>query len=246
LRAKKKKMGETNTEPREIPIQFEGSGNNAELNETAAEPDEEQVVERPDEAEPQGVAPAEAAAEAGAEKEEVAAAERAEEPTAVEVSDPLHELLAQVDTLTQERSTLYDQLLRRQAEFENYRKRIERERGETYQRARAEVLLEFLPVVDNLERALSSLENSQGDAEALRHGVELIHRQFHDALGKFGLEPVPAVGQTFDPHVHEAVTLEPTDKHEENTIIEEFQRGYRMGDKLLRPAKVKVAATPEK
>jgi len=76
--------------------------------------------------------------------------------------------------------------------------------------------------------------------------VELIHKQFRDALSKFGLEPVESLGRTFDPHVHEAVTIEPTDEHEENTILEEFQRGYRMGEKLLRPAKVKVASTPEK
>src|SRR5262249_2457306 len=164
----------------------------------------------------------------------------------VEVAGQFAELRARIDALTQERTTLDDQVLRRQAEFENYRKRIERERSETYQRARAEVLIEFLPVVDNLERALSSLENSQGDAEALRHGVELIHRQFREAMSKFGLEPVESVGKAFDPNVHEAVTTEPSDKHEENTIIEEFQRGYKMGDKLLRPAKVKVASTPEK
>jgi len=164
----------------------------------------------------------------------------------IEASEPFAELQAQIESLTQERSSLYDQLLRRRAEFENYRKRVERERGETYQRGRAEVLLEFLPVVDNLERALSSLENSQGDAEALHHGVELIHKQFHDALGKFGLEPVESVGRTFDPHLHEAVATEPSDDLEENTILAEFQRGYKMGDKLLRPAKVKVASTPER
>ncbi len=107
------------------------------------------------------------------------------------------------------------------------------------------MLLQFLPVVDNFERALSSLETSEGDAEALRHGVELIHKQFKDALTKFGLEPVEAIGQTFDPHVHEAVTIEATDKHKENTVIEEFQRGYKIGDRLLRPAKVKVASSPE-
>ncbi|HKS43391.1 MAG TPA: nucleotide exchange factor GrpE [Blastocatellia bacterium] len=160
--------------------------------------------------------------------------------------DPLAALQAQIDTMTQERATLYDQLLRRQAEFENYRRRVDRERSETYTRARAEVLLELLPVIDNFERALASLENSGGDAESLRHGVELIHKQFKDALTKFGLEPVESVGQTFDPHVHEAVTIEPTDKHKENTIIEEFQRGYKLGEKLLRPAKVKVASSPER
>ena len=145
-----------------------------------------------------------------------------------------------------EKASLFDQLRRRQAEFENYRKRVDRERGEIYQRGRDDVLLQLLPVVDNFERALSSLETSEGDAEALRHGVELIHKQFIDALSKFGLKPVEAVGQTFDPHVHEAVTMEATDKHKENTVIEEFQRGYKIGDRLLRPAKVKVASSPEK
>jgi molecular chaperone GrpE len=160
--------------------------------------------------------------------------------------DSVAELQAQLDALSAERASLYDQLLRRQAEFENYRKRIERERTQIYQRGREDVLLQFLPVVDNFERALSSLETSEGDAEALRHGVELIHKQFKDALSKFGLEPVEAVGQVFDPHLHEAVTTEATDKHKENTVIEEFQRGYKIGDKLLRPAKVKVAASPDK
>jgi len=160
--------------------------------------------------------------------------------------DAISRLQAQVDSLTAEKASLYDQLLRRHAEFDNYRKRVERERAETYQRGRDDVLLQFLPVVDNFERALTSLETSEGDAEALRHGVELIHRQFKDALSKFGLEPVEAVGQAFDPHVHEAVTTEATDKHEENTVIEEFQRGYKIGDRLLRPAKVKVASSPQK
>jgi molecular chaperone GrpE len=156
------------------------------------------------------------------------------------------DLQAQVDTLTQEKAALYDQLLRRQAEFENYRRRIDREKVESYARARGEVLLELLPVVDNFERALSSLEKSETDAAGLRHGIELIHKQFKDALTKFGLEPVESVGQVFDPHLHEAVTIEPTDEHEENTIIEEFQRGYKLGEKLLRPAKVKVAASPNR
>jgi len=160
--------------------------------------------------------------------------------------DPVTQLQAQVDALAAEKASLYDKLLRRQAEFENYRKRVERERNELYQHGRDDVLLQFLPVVDNFERALSSLETSEGDAEALRHGVELIHKQFKDALSKFGLEAVEAVGHTFDPHVHEAVTTEATDKHKENTVIQEFQRGYKIGDRLLRPAKVKVASSPEK
>lgn len=175
----------------------------------------------------------------------------AEEAAAAAEPDPPQvnaaaQLQAQVDSLLAEKAALYDQLLRRQAEFENYRKRVERERAELYQHGRDDVLLQFLPVVDNFERALSSLEKSEGDAEALRSGVELIHKQFKDALAKFGLEPVEAVGMAFDPHVHEAVTTEATDLHKENTVIEEFQRGYKIGDRLLRPAKVKVASSPEK
>ena len=177
----------------------------------------------------------------------------AEEDAAQDVSeaaDPQPDVSAQlqmqIEALTSEKATLYDKLLRLQAEFENYRRRVERERGDIYQHGREDVLLQFLPVVDNFERALSSLETSEGDAEALRHGVELIHKQFKDALSKLGLEAVEAVGQAFDPHVHEAVTTEATDKHKENTVIEEFQRGYRIGDRLLRPAKVKVASSPEK
>ncbi|MEK6324995.1 MAG: nucleotide exchange factor GrpE [Acidobacteriota bacterium] len=173
-----------------------------------------------------------------------------EEVDAPEPDEPQQDQFAQqqaeIKALMAEKASLYDKLVRRQAEFENYRKRVERERSETYQHGRDDVLLQFLPVVDNFERALSSLETSEGDAEALRHGVELIHKQFKDALSKFGLEPVEAVGRAFDPHVHEAVTTEATDKHEENTVIEEFQRGYRIGDRLLRPAKVKVASSPEK
>lgn len=165
---------------------------------------------------------------------------------AAAVTERLAALQAQVDTLAQERSMLLDQRLRTQAEFENYRRRVDRERAETYARSRAEVVLELLPVIDNFERALASLGHSSNDAESLRQGIELIHRQLNDALAKFGLQPVETVGHAFDPHLHEAVSAEPSDEHEENTVIAEFQRGYKLGEKLLRPAKVKVASSPEK
>ncbi|HKA23176.1 MAG TPA: nucleotide exchange factor GrpE [Blastocatellia bacterium] len=227
-------MRDKKNEPRDIPINFEGEENlesslkeGSDLpQETVFAADAEQPVDEP----------------AGVEIE-------ASDPEGVDESlpeDSTAKLQSQIDGLLAEKSALYDKLLRGQAEFENYRKRTERERAELYQHGRDDVLLQFLPVVDNFERALSSLETSEGDAEALRHGVELIHKQFKDALSKFGLEAVEAVGQTFDPHVHEAVTTEATDKHKENTVIQEFQRGYRIGDRLLRPAKVKVASSPEK
>jgi len=223
-------MGEKKNEPRDIPISFD--------REESFEGDSEEELEdthdiglRVDEREQQSAAAT----------EELDGAVNGTAEQQYEIA----QLQFQIETLTAERSSLYDQLLRRQAEFENYRKRVERERGEVYQRGRDDVLLQFLPVVDNFERALSSLEESEGDAEALRHGVELIHKQFKDALSKLGLEPVEALGQTFDPHVHEAVTTEATDRHKENTVIEEFQRGYKIGDRLLRPAKVKVASSPD-
>jgi molecular chaperone GrpE len=223
-------MGQKHKEPRGIPIALEDSGEEEELN-----------ADQPLNAEQSGGEPESAEAMGGAGDSGVIG----DPVSAPDDEDPYPSLQGQVDALAREKAALYDQLLRRAAEFENFRRRIERERTDAYQRARIEVLVEFLPVVDNFERALSSLEDSGGDAEALRHGVELIHKQFKDALTKFGLEPVEALGQTFDPHLHEAVTIEATDKHKENTVIEEFQRGYKIGDRLLRPAKVKVAATPK-
>ena len=222
-------------EPREIPIRFVEESEAADNDDATAE-----------EAEP--AAPVLEDAPASDPADDDPAAEDPADDESVESAEPnpAAALQAQMDMLMQERAVLYDQRLRQQAEFENYRKRVEREKGETYARARAEVVLELLPVIDNFERAISSLEISGGDAESLRQGVELIHKQFKDALKKFGLEAVDSVGQAFDPHLHEAVTMEATDKFKENTVIEEFQRGYRLGEKLLRPAKVKVASSPER
>ena len=135
---------------------------------------------------------------------------------------------------------------RRQADFDNYRKRIERERGEAYNRVVAEVTRKLLPVLDNLNRALDaerSVETSE--SREFRHfvrGVELIGKQLNEVLESFGLQPIPAVGERFDPHIHEAVVTEPLDEHEPDTVIAELARGYRIGDQLLRPAMVKVSA----
>ena len=227
----RKKMADKKNVSREIPISFDGEESiEASMGDESDDPHQIELVD------------AETVGQDGDAGEET---EEAGDP-GHSGRGPIARLEAQVDSLNAEKASLFDQLLRRQAEFENYRKRIERERSEIYQRGRDDVLLQFLPVVDNFERALSSLEKSDGDAEALRDGVELIHKQFVDALSKFGLKAVEAVGQAFDPHVHEAVTTEATDKHKENTVIEEFQRGYKIGDRLLRPAKVKVASSPEK
>ena len=153
-------------------------------------------------------------------------------------------LESQVEQLQKENADLKDQLVRKQAEFENYRKRTDREKVDARLAGRKSVLVEMLAVLDNVERALASV--SQGaENDALRQGFELIYKQFKDTLTKLGIEPVEALGKTFDPHVHEAVTIEETSEHEANTVIEEFQKGYKLGDQLLRPAQVKVAAASQ-
>jgi molecular chaperone GrpE len=140
---------------------------------------------------------------------------------------------------------LKDRLARRQADFENYRKRVERERSETYNRVVADVAAKLLPVSDNLKRALeaeSSVEAAESDE--FRHflsGVDLIWKQLNGVLEALGVKPIPAVGEQFDPHIHEAVVTEATDEYEPDTVMQEIVAGYRLGDKLIRPALVKVA-----
>ena len=138
-----------------------------------------------------------------------------------------------------------ESVARRQADFDNYRKRIDRERGETNSRIVAEAARKLLPVVDNLARALDaerSMEASESkEFKHFLHGVELISKQLSDVLESFGVQPIASVGEPFDPHVHEAVVTEPSDEFEPDTVMEELARGYRIGERLLRPAMVKVA-----
>lgn len=152
---------------------------------------------------------------------------------------------AELKRVEAERSDLLDKLARRQADFENYRKRTERERGETYQRIVAEVAGKLLPVMDNMRRALEAEalmeKNESEEFRHFLHGVELIYKQLNTLLEELGVQPVAAVGQPFDPHVHEAVVTEQSDEHEPDTVIQELLRGYRLGEKLLRPAMVKVS-----
>jgi molecular chaperone GrpE len=144
-----------------------------------------------------------------------------------------------------ERADLLDKLTRRQADFENYRKRVERERAETYNRAVSDLVAPLLPVVDNLRRALDAESLVQaGESKEFRHflqGVELIYRQLNSVLENLGITAVPTVGEPFDPHVHEAVATVESDEYGPDTVTEELARGYRLGDKLIRPAMVKVA-----
>ncbi len=144
-----------------------------------------------------------------------------------------------LEAALKERDTLRDQLLRAAADFDNYRKRIDRERRDLVDYAATELIAEVLPVLDDLERALE--QPSTPEVAAYRQGVELVHRKMVDLLKKRGVTPIAAAGEMFDPNVHEAVVHEVSDAHEEGTITGELRRGYRLKDRLLRPAMVKVA-----
>ncbi len=132
---------------------------------------------------------------------------------------------------------------RKQAELENYRKRAERERAETIKFAAADLMREILPVLDNLERAIAA--SKTGSEEQLIEGVEIIHKQFRDALTKQGLLEVEAIAKPFDPHVHEAVGRVETSEQPEGTVVEVLQKGYLFKDRLLRPSMVSVSQPAE-
>jgi len=156
---------------------------------------------------------------------------------------------AELKRLQAELAEAKDGAARRQADFENYRKRVERDRGETHNRIVGDVARKLLPVVDNLTRALDaerSVENRESkEFRHFLHGIELITKQLNDVLESLGITAIEAVGQKFDPHIHEAVVTEPSEEYEPDTVTEEIARGYKMGDRLLRPSMVKVAARKE-
>jgi molecular chaperone GrpE len=141
--------------------------------------------------------------------------------------------------IKRERDDLYDRLLRKTAEFDNYRKRLERERREQADQAIVDLLQELLLVVDDFDLALRV---AAGDgAQSYRKGVELIHAKLQDLLRKQGVRGFEALGADFDPNVHQAVAHEVSPEHREGEVIGELRRGYMLGDRLLRPAMVKVA-----
>lgn len=160
------------------------------------------------------------------------AAPAAESPSGVE----------RIKTLEEEKKTLFEQLIRRQADFENFRKRIDREQQEARQRAEAELVAALLPVLDAFERALAAPAGTAD--EEYRKGVELIYKQMFDTLARAGLKPLEVVGQSFDPFLHHAVERVETTDHDDQKILAELQRGYTFKERLLRPALVRVAVSP--
>lgn len=145
---------------------------------------------------------------------------------------------AALEEAVRERDAHYDRLLRLTAEFDNYRKRTERERRELIDQAAGDLLGDLLPVVDDLERALAA---DARDGDAYRRGVEIIHRQLLDVMARRGVAPIEAAGADFDPTLHQAVAHEPGDGHRDGEVVEELRRGYTLRGRLLRPSMVKVA-----
>jgi molecular chaperone GrpE len=143
--------------------------------------------------------------------------------------------------LITERDDFKDRLLRMTAEFDNYRKRVDRERRELSEAASADLIRDLLPIIDDLERAMAAAGAEAGSANVLLRGVELTHRQLLDQLSRRGVEPIEAVGQMFDPELHESVAAEAHTGRPDGEILEEFRRGYRAGGRLLRASMVKVA-----
>ena len=166
------------------------------------------------------------------EEKDEKAGEKAEEKAADENSE-LTALQEKYDTLNQ-------QYLRLAADFDNYRKRQEQERESLLKFGTENALKKLIEVLDNFERGKKALENVE-DCAKVKESFELVHKQVYDALTKLGLEPIETEGKEFDPNFHDAVMQTPTSEHPEHTIINELQKGYKMGDKVLRPALVNVA-----
>lgn len=157
----------------------------------------------------------------------------------------IEELKKKLEEKAKESEENYDRLLRTAADFENYKKRAAREKEDWTKFANEDLIKSILPFVDNLERAVNHAQKI-ADTGVLVEGVRLTLQQLLQALNKFGLSSFESIGKPFDPTMHEAMLVVETDKHEPNQVMEEFQKGYLLNDRLLRPATVSVSKPPEK
>ncbi len=164
-----------------------------------------------------------------------------EEGTALPAAEELNALVQQKE---QERQELYDRLLRTMADYDNYKKRVSKEKDDLVRYGNEKIVRDLLPVLDNFERAAGQAE-SAADGAVIREGIELILKQLRTVLEKFGVKDFTSVGSPFDPNRHEAMVHQESTEHEENTVISEFQKGYYLHDRLLRPALVAVSKRPE-
>jgi molecular chaperone GrpE len=158
--------------------------------------------------------------------------------TSAQQPAPKSQAEAELQKLKAERDSLVDRLARLQAEFENARKRSAKEQQDFREYAVMDAVKSLLPILDSFERALQA---SNPEATEFRSGVELIYKQLQDALVKQGLRPIPATGEPFDPHLHQAIEMVDTTEAKDHHVLEELQRGYKLKDRLLRPSMVKVA-----
>lgn len=155
-------------------------------------------------------------------------------------ADLTKEEIVELKKKAEERDTYLDQLLRTKAEFMNYQKRMVKENESTSQFAVQSLILDFLPELDNFDRALKLADNSK-DFDKFVEGIKLIEEQLFKVLGKYGVEPIETVGKAFDPNLHEAVMEEENNEMPHHTIIDEFQRGFLLKERVIRPSKVKVS-----
>jgi|SRR5579864_177714 len=172
---------------------------------------------------------------------ELPAAEETEEQQASQPQQPVADRVSEAEKLRAERDTLLDRLARMQAEFDNARKRAAKEQQDYRDYALVDAIKTLIPVLDSFDRALqTSPEKSEFHA-----GVGLIQKQLQDALAKIGVRPISAKGEQFDPRFHEAIEMVDTEDAKDHQVLEELQRGYKLKDRLLRPAMVKVARNPK-
>jgi molecular chaperone GrpE len=171
---------------------------------------------------------------------ELPSAEATEDAQASRKEEPRLEHVSEIEKLRAERDALVDRLARMQAEFDNARKRAAKEQQDYRDYALTDALKALIPVLDSFDRALqTSPEKSEFHA-----GVELIQKQLQDALARIGVKPIGAKGEQFDPRYHEAIEMVDTENAKDHEVLEELQRGYKLKDRLLRPAMVKVARNP--
>lgn len=171
------------------------------------------------------------------------AEETASEQATTPAAEDAAALRAELEKLQAERNLLLDRMARLQAEFDNARKRTAREQQEYKDFALADALKNLLPIVDSFDRALQTKVQKPED---FRAGVELIRKQFQDALEKLGLRPIPAEGEPFDPRLHEAIEMVDSNEVKDHHVLDELQRGYKLKDRLLRPSMVRVARNSKK
>jgi molecular chaperone GrpE len=184
----------------------------------------------------------------GTPEEQANATEETETDTQTADAYPLTRIKMEFETAKAEADEWRDRCLRKAAEFENFRKRSERERLESANLVKISVLMEFLPVMDACERALGSFDGDEeqaGSLQSYREGCELLYKQLGDTLSRLGVIPLEVKGKKFDPHVHEALVYQETLEHEDDTVIEELRRGYLFKERLLRPSQVVVANAPK-